>query len=68
MAEDVTKGPGYDWLVTAEFEDGSTDDVAVYGCITIEKAIEEARYSFSAAMVGEAPPFRIVRAEEVRNG
>ncbi len=50
----IEKGPGWDWLVSYEWEDGQTDDVAVFGCITIEDAIAEARYSLEAGGLGYA--------------
>ena len=50
----IEKGPGWDWLVSYEWEDGQTDDVAVFGCIKIEDAITEARHSLGAGGFGYA--------------
>ena len=44
----IEKAPGWDWAVTFEWEDGGQDVMSVFGCITIEDAIKEARYSLDA--------------------
>lgn len=50
MSENFTveKGPGHDWAVHYRFDDGFEDEVLVFGVLTIEKAIQEARYSIEA--------------------
>ena len=42
----VTKGPGYDWVITYQFDDEPIDTMSVWGQIKIEDAILEARHSF----------------------
>ncbi len=43
----LVKGPGYDWLVTYQFEDDLEETMTVWGQIKIEDAIMEARRSFA---------------------
>ena len=50
----IEKGPGWDWLVNYEWEDGEMDVVSVFGCLTIEDAVKEARYSLSDGDFGYA--------------
>lgn len=42
-----TKSPGWDWLIDYEDEDGTVETMSVFGMITIEDAILEARRSLS---------------------
>ena len=48
----IKKDPGWDWLVQYEWEDGEMDAVSVFGCLTIEEAVKEARYSLDGADFG----------------
>ena len=48
----IEKAPGWDWAVTFEWEDGGQDVMSVFGCIMIEEAIKEARYSLDAGGLG----------------
>ena len=48
----IEKAPGWDWAVPFEWEDGGQDFMSVFGCITIEDAIKEARYSLDAGGLG----------------
>lgn len=57
----IEKGPGWDWLVTYQWEDGQTDAIAVFGFIKIEDAIAEARYSLDVGDFGYA----ILAAERI---
>lgn len=50
----IEKGPGWDWAVTYQWEDEEPEVLGVFGCITIEDAIKEARYSLDSADVGYA--------------
>lgn len=45
IAVEVEKGPGYDWAVTYRWEDGTTGTMSVFGVVSIDKAIQEARWS-----------------------
>lgn len=56
----VDKAPGYDWALTYEDVDGKSETMDVFGCMTIEKAIEEARYSLNAICPFEGA---IIKAE-----
>ena len=64
----VTKSPGHDWLITAEYEDGETNEVSVFGQIRIEDAVKEARLSFEASVVfgAEPMPYAIISAERIK--
>ena len=42
---EIEKGPGWDWSVLYRWEDGTTDIVSVFGVLTAEMAIQEARWS-----------------------
>lgn len=44
------KGPGYDWIVTYEDDDG-VEEMSVFGQIKIEDALTEARRSFDSPVV-----------------
>ena len=44
----IEKGPGWDWLVKYEWEEGDQDVLSVFGCLTIEEAVKEARYSLDS--------------------
>ena len=50
----IEKGPGWDWAVTYQWEDQEADIVSVFGCLTIEEAIKEARYSLEGSELGYA--------------
>lgn len=64
---EFVKSPIYDWTVTAEYESGSTAEVLIGGQITIEDAIQEARYSLSASeLFGELTPYAIIGAERIK--
>ncbi len=41
----IGKAPGHDWTVTFRWEDGEPELMSVFGAMTIEKAVKEARYS-----------------------
>jgi hypothetical protein len=41
------KGPGHDWTVTYQFEDDEPQEMSIWGCMTAEKALEEARFSLN---------------------
>jgi hypothetical protein len=57
----IEKGPGWDWAVHCEWEDGTTDVVSVFGQLKIEDVIREARYSLDGTDLGYA----ILRAERL---
>jgi hypothetical protein len=50
----INKGPGWDWAVHYEWEDGTTDTVSVFGQLKIEDAIREARYALEGTDMGYA--------------
>ena len=50
----IEKGPGWDWTVTYQWEDEKPDAMSVFGCLTIEDAIKEARYSLEGSDLGYA--------------
>ncbi len=58
----IEKGPGYDWLVTYQFDDEPIETMSVFGQIRIEDAIAEARFSFDDE---DAPLVLILKAERV---
>lgn len=41
----IEKRPGHDWIVTFCWEDGEPETMSVFGVMTIEDAVKEARYS-----------------------
>lgn len=43
----ITKGPGWDWAIDYEDQDGARDTMLVFGRVRIDDAIEEARLSLS---------------------
>lgn len=43
----IEKGPGYDWVITYQFDDEPVESMSVFGQIRIEDAIAEARLSFA---------------------
>lgn len=45
----ITKSPGYDWTVDYEWEDGTRDGMEVFGVLTVEDAIREARFSLEGS-------------------
>jgi hypothetical protein len=51
---EIEKGLGWDWAVTYQWEDEKPDVVSVFGCLTIEDAIREARYSLDGTDLGYA--------------
>ncbi len=53
MGIQIEKRPGHDWLVTYRWEDGEPETMSVFGVMTIEEAIEEARFSLSP--IGDDP-------------
>lgn len=48
LAVEVEKGPGYDWLARYRFDDGFEDVIAIFGVLTVEEALQEARYSLES--------------------
>lgn len=40
-----TKSPGWDWIVTYQFDDGGIEEMSVFGQRTMEDAVREARFS-----------------------
>lgn len=44
----VEKRPGYDWTITFQWEDGEPEAMAVFGVLTIEEAVREARSSLES--------------------
>ena len=48
----IEKAPGWDRAVTFEWEDGGQDVMSMFGCITIDDATKEARYSLDAGSLG----------------
>jgi hypothetical protein len=41
------KGPGHDWYIEYQFDDDERQEMSVFGCMTAEKALEEARFSLN---------------------
>lgn len=42
---EIEKGPGHDWCARYRYDDGFEDTISIFGVLTMEKAVEEARYS-----------------------
>ena len=69
MSDEVAKGPGHDWIVFYEYEDGQRFDMDVFGVMTVEEAALEARRSLTAIELipgAVAPGFAILAV--VRRG
>ena len=47
---EIEKGPGYDWEITYKTGDEPIETMSVFGCLTPEKALEEARYSLGTEL------------------
>lgn len=41
----LTRRPGHDWTVRYRFDGEEAEAMTVFGCLTIEEAAKEARYS-----------------------
>jgi hypothetical protein len=44
----IVKGAGYDWVVTFRWEEDEPETMSVFGVLTVEDAVREARYSLDA--------------------
>jgi hypothetical protein len=44
----ITKRSGYDWAVTYRWEDDEPETMSVFGVMTVEEAVAEARFSLDA--------------------
>ena len=44
---EITKSPGWDWSVTYQYADEPIKTMGVFGVMTIEEAVLEARRSFA---------------------
>jgi hypothetical protein len=47
--ENIEKNPGYDWVVTYQFEDEPVEEIVVFGAMTVEAALKEAHLSLTAS-------------------
>lgn len=53
MTAEIEKGPGHDWTVF--YRDGDEPEIlsmSVFGVLTIEEAVKEARFSLEASPTG----------------
>jgi len=60
---EITKGPGYDWLITYDFDGEGIETMTVFDQVRIEDAILEARRSFDDE---DQPLLVILKAERVQ--
>ena len=51
----IEKGPGWDWLVDYEWEDGEMDVVSVFGCLTIEDAVKNGDFGYAILSAKRLP-------------
>ena len=61
------KGPGHDWVVAYQFVESKPDEMLVFGCMTAEKALEEARFSLNGVddmNVGTYEIFAVTRLDK----
>jgi hypothetical protein len=63
---EITKRPGHDWFVTYRWEDDEPEMMSIFGVMTIEEAIQEARFSLNAPQ-GEAdwPRYEILAVKRI---
>lgn len=62
------KAPGYDWVIEYQFDEGEPESMSVFGCMTAEKALEEARYSLNGwknMNVGTYEIFAVRREDKI---
>jgi hypothetical protein len=59
------KSIGPDWDITYQFEDDDINVMSVFGCINIEAAIKEARYSLDGIDEMNKGTYQILKVERV---
>lgn len=59
---EFTRGPGYDWAIYYQFDDAEHDQMLVFGQITLEDALREARYSLDGINGMNAGRYQITGA------
>jgi len=46
---EIEKAPGWDWVAIYQDGDEPVETMSIFGCMTIEKATEEAHYSLDTS-------------------
>lgn len=63
----IEKRPGWDWAITYDFGAEGQSVMSVFGCVTIEEAIREARWSFAERDQSELVILKAERIELARS-
>ena len=62
----IEKPAGHDWAVRYKFEDEPEETMDVFGCMTVEDAAKEARYSLDGVNGMNAGTYEIQAIERAK--